>query len=60
MFRLLAQHKIDATFLRKQSATKLVDHLDGWKSLSDKLATIHVRSEAAVHAREPLIAATIR
>jgi hypothetical protein len=62
LFRLLEQYKIDATFLRTQSAaTKLLDHMDGWEKVySDDLATIHVRKAGAVHTREPLIDATIR
>jgi hypothetical protein len=62
LFRLLDQYKIEATFLRTQSAaTKLLDHLDGWKKVySDDLATIHVRRPGAVHTREPVIDATIR
>jgi hypothetical protein len=62
LFRLLDQYKIDATFLRTQSAaTKLLDHLDGWQKVySDDIATIHVRKAGAVHTREPLIDATIR
>lgn len=60
LFRLLDQYKIDATFLRTQSAaTRLLDHLDGWKKVySDDLATIHVRKAGAAHTREPLIDGT--
>jgi hypothetical protein len=62
LFRLLDQYKIDATFLRTQSAaTKLLDHLDGWEKVySDDIATIHVRKAGAVHTRDPVIDATIR
>jgi len=62
LFRLLDAYRIDATFLRTQSAaTRLLDHLDGWEKVySDDLATIHVRKAGAVHTREPLIDATIR
>src|SRR5262249_43153568 len=62
LVRLLYQYKIDATFLRTQSAaTKLLDHLDGWEKVySDDLATIHVRKPGALHTREPLIGAAIR
>jgi len=62
LFRLLEQYKIEATFLRTQSAaTKLLDHLDGWQKVySDDVATIHVRRAGALHTREPLVDATIR
>jgi hypothetical protein len=62
LFRLLDQYRIEATFLRTQSAaTKLLDHLDGWEKVySDDLATIHVRKAGALHTREPLIDATIK
>ena len=47
LFRLLKDYKIDATFMRTESAaTKLLDRLDGWKKVySDDLATIHVRKD---------------
>ncbi len=62
LFRLLDQYKIEATFLRTQSAaTKLLDHLDGWEKVySDDIATIHLRKAGAVHTREPRIDATVR
>jgi hypothetical protein len=62
LFRLLDKYKIEATFLRTQSAaTRLMDHLDGWEKVySDDLATIHLRKPGAVHTREPVIDATIR
>ncbi|HLG80217.1 MAG TPA: hypothetical protein VKY22_04315 [Bradyrhizobium sp.] len=62
LFRLLAQYRIDATFLRTQSAAaRLLDHMDGWEKVySDDLATIHVRKAGAVHTREPVIDETIR
>jgi hypothetical protein len=62
LFRLLDQYRIEATFLRTQSAaTSLLDHLDGWEKVySDDIATIHVRKAGAVHTREPVIDATIR
>ena len=62
LFRLLDQYKIDATFLRTQSAaTKLLDHMDGWEKVySDDIATIHLRKSGAVHTREPVVDATIK
>lgn len=49
LFRLLKDYKIDATFMRTESAaTKLLDRLDGWEKVySDDLATIHVRKDGA-------------
>lgn len=46
LFRLLKDYKIDATFMRTESAaTKLLDRIDGWEKVySDELATIHVRT----------------
>lgn len=57
LFRLLEQYKIEATFMRTQSAaTKLLDHLDGWQKVyTDDVATIHVRKEGAVHTAEPAV-----
>ena len=57
LFRLLDQYKIEATFMRTQSAaTKLLDHMDGWQKVySDDIATIHLRKAGAVHALEPAI-----
>lgn len=45
LFRLLKDYRIDATFMRTESAaTKLLDRIDGWEKVySDDLATIHVR-----------------
>jgi hypothetical protein len=57
LFRLLDEYKIEATLLRTQSAaTKLLDHVDGWRKIySDDIATIHLRENGAVHTREPKI-----
>jgi len=57
-FRLLEAYKIEATFMRTESAaTKLLDHMDGWQKVySDDIATIHVRRASASRSREPVIA----
>lgn len=62
LFRLLDQYRIEATFLRTQSAaTRLLDHMDGWQKVySDDIATIHLRKADAVHTREPRIDAAVR
>ncbi len=55
LFRLLDEYRIEATFMRTQSAaTKLLDHIDGWRKVySDEVATIHLRAPAASHTVEP-------
>ena len=55
LFRLLEEYRIEATLMRTQSAaTKLLDHVDGWRKIySDDIATIHLRESGAVHTREP-------
>ena len=60
LFHLLDQYKIEATFMRTQSAaTKLLDHMDGWQKIySDDIATIHLRKPGALHTREPAVDAT--
>ena len=57
LFRLLDEYKIEATFMRTQSAaTKLLDHIDGWQKIySDDIATIHLRKAGAQHTREPVV-----
>jgi hypothetical protein len=57
LFRLLDEYKIQATFMRTQSAaTKLLDHMDGWQKVySDDIATIHVRKPGALHSLEPVV-----
>ena len=62
LFRLLDQYRIEATFLRTQSAaTTLLDHLDGWEKVySDDLATIHLRKAGAMHTREPPVNPAIK
>jgi hypothetical protein len=57
LFRLLDEYRIEATFMRTQSAaTKLLDHMDGWQKIySDDIATIHVRKDGALHTREPVV-----
>lgn len=57
LFRLLDEYKIEATFMRTQSAaTKLLDHMDGWQKVySDDIATIHVRKPGALHSIEPVV-----
>lgn len=47
LLRLLETYKIDATLLNPTlPATKLLDHLPGWKRLyADDIAVIHVRDE---------------
>jgi hypothetical protein len=62
LFRLLDQYKIEATFMRTQSAaTKLLDHMDGWQKVySDDIATIHLRKAGALHTLEPAIDAKAR
>jgi hypothetical protein len=57
LFRLLDQYRIEATLMRTQSAaTKLLDHVDGWRKIyADDIATIHVRSAGAVHTAEPAV-----
>jgi hypothetical protein len=57
LFRLLEQYRIEATLMRTQSpATQLLDHVDGWQKVyADDVATIHVRTPAAVHTIEPVV-----
>jgi hypothetical protein len=57
LLRLLADHDIEATLMRTQSAaTKLLDHMDGWqKVFSDEIATIHVRKADALDTADPAI-----
>ena len=57
LFRLLDEHKIEATLMRTQSAaTKLLDHIDGWQKIySDDIATIHLRKSGALHTIEPAV-----
>jgi len=57
LFHLLEEYRIEATLLRTQSAaTKLLDHVDGWRKIySDDIATIHLRESGAVHTREPAV-----
>jgi hypothetical protein len=57
LFRLLDEYRIEATLMRTQSAaTKLLDHVDGWRKIySDDIATIHLREAGAVHSREPKV-----
>jgi hypothetical protein len=60
LFRLLDEYRIEATFMRTQSAaTKLLDHVDGWQKVySDDIATIHLRKKGAAHTHEPAVDAT--
>jgi hypothetical protein len=62
LFRLLDQYKIEATLMRTQtSASKLLDHVDGWQKVySDDIATIHVRKAGAVHTIEPAVDPTVK
>ncbi len=62
LFRLLDAYKIEATFMRTQSAaTKLLDHIDGWQKVySDNIATIYLRKPGAVHMSEPAVDATAK
>jgi hypothetical protein len=48
-FRLIRDPRVEATLLRTQSAaTKLLDHIDGWRRIySDDLAVVHVRDATA-------------
>jgi hypothetical protein len=57
LFRLLDEYKIEATLMRTQSAaTKLLDHIDGWRKIySDDIATIHLRKARALHTAEPAV-----
>jgi hypothetical protein len=57
LFRLLDSYRIQATLMRTQSAaTKLLDHIDGWKKIySDDVATIHLRMPGASHSVEPKV-----
>lgn len=57
LFRLLDEYRIEATLMRTQSAaTKLLDHVDGWRKIySDDIATIHLREAGAVHTLEPKV-----
>jgi hypothetical protein len=57
LFRLLDEYQIQATLLRTQrSATKLLDHMDGWQKVySDDIATVHVRKPGVLHTVEPVI-----
>jgi hypothetical protein len=57
LFRLLDSYQIQATLMRTQSAaTKLLDHIDGWKKIySDDVATIHLRMPGASHTVEPKV-----
>ena len=60
-FRLLADPRVEATLLRRQSAaTKLLDHLDGWRRVyADDLAVIHQRVPEAAHVTEPRLRASV-
>jgi hypothetical protein len=57
LFRLLEQHRIEATLMRTElPATKLLDHMDGWQKVyTDDIATIHVRRPGTVHNAEPVV-----
>jgi hypothetical protein len=57
LFRLLEDYKIEATFMRTQSAaTKFLDHIDGWEKVyTDDIATIHLRKAGATHTTEPAV-----
>jgi hypothetical protein len=57
LFRLLEVYKIEATFMRTQSAApKLLDHIDGWEKVyTDDIATIHLRKAGATHTTEPAV-----
>ncbi len=59
LFRLLDRYSIEATLMRTQSAaTKLLDHVDGWRKIySDDIATIHLREAGALHTRGPAVSA---
>jgi hypothetical protein len=48
-FSIIADPRIEATLLRPESAaTRLLDHLDGWRRIyADELAVIHRRDSAA-------------
>jgi len=58
LFRLLDDYTIEATLLRTEdAATKLLDHVDGWRKVyADDIATIHLRDPAAMHSVSPRIA----
>lgn len=60
-FRLIDDPRVEATLLRRQSAaTKLIDHLDGWRKVyADDLAVIHVRDTAATHHAEPRLRSSL-
>ncbi|HET6839103.1 MAG TPA: hypothetical protein VFH41_05140 [Bradyrhizobium sp.] len=62
LFRLLEEYKIEATFMRTESAaTKLLDHIDGWQKVyTDAIATIHVRRAGAAHSADPAIDPRLR
>jgi hypothetical protein len=57
LFRLLDAYKCEATLMRTQSAaTKLLDHVDGWQKVyADDVATIHLRTNGAVHTADPAV-----
>jgi hypothetical protein len=57
LFRMLDAYRIEATLMRTQSAaTKLLDHIDGWRKVyADDIATIHVRMPGAGHTIEPAV-----
>jgi hypothetical protein len=57
LFRLLEEYRIEATFMRTQSAaTKLLDHVDGWQKVyADDIATTHLRQVGAAHTAEPAV-----
>jgi hypothetical protein len=61
LFRLLEEYRIEATLMRTQSpASKLLD-VHGWQKVyADDLATIHVRTPAAHHAIEPVVAPDLK
>ena len=61
LFRLLADERVEATLLRKQSAaTTLLDHLDGWRKVyADDLAVIHRRDPDARHCAEPVLRSSL-
>jgi hypothetical protein len=57
LFKLLEDYKIEATLLRSEdAATKLLDHVDGWRKVyADEIATIHVRRPGVPHSVEPAV-----
>ena len=57
LFRLLNDHRIEATLMRTQSpVAKLLDHIDGWQKVyGDEIATIHLRKAGASHTVDPAV-----